>query len=68
MSSALNRGAKNRRTARLGSEGAVARDQADVPSKPAQRTWHDDRIVTNVAFLLVPGVHLLDLSGSALRG
>lgn len=27
--------------------------------------WHDDRIVTTVVFLLVPGVHLLDLAGPA---
>jgi transcriptional regulator GlxA family with amidase domain len=27
--------------------------------------WHDDRIVTTVVFLLVPGLHLLDLAGPA---
>lgn len=27
--------------------------------------WHDDRIVTAVVFLLVPGLHLLDLAGPA---
>ena len=27
--------------------------------------WHDDRIVTTVVFVLVPGVHLLDFAGPA---
>ncbi len=35
------------------------------PRWSARSSWQDDRIVTTVGFLLVPGLHLLDLAGPA---